>query len=77
MSHVLLGVHLSCIRQFDGYGGEIAHKYYRDVHFDNSEPYTVELSSGTSISLLLVRRIQIYCNFIIFVFLLYFWLRIQ
>ncbi|XP_067952028.1 matrix metalloproteinase-21-like [Watersipora subatra] len=50
----LEGIHLSCYRQFDGYGGEIAHKFHRDVHFDNSEPYTIHLSSPDRISLLLV-----------------------
>lgn len=51
---VLAGVHLTCYRQFDGYGGEIAHKFYRDVHFDNSEPYTAEVTDGSRLSLLLV-----------------------
>ena len=59
------GVHLSCYRQFDGYGGEIAHKFNRDVHFDNSEPYTAEVSASNHISLLLVSVLYYYYIIII------------
>lgn len=58
------GRHLTCTKDFDGYGGELAHEYKRDVHFDQAEPFVGVLPEmedhsdkqlhTTSINLLLV-----------------------
>lgn len=56
------GTHLNCYKQFDGLGGEIAHKFYRDVHFDKTDPYTASITTRRSagISLLLVSLIILF-----------------
>lgn len=67
-SHVS-GAHLNCFKQFDGYGGEIAHKFIRDIHFDKTEPYVGEMPGSSSrtefnqenaINLLLVRCFSLF-----------------
>ena len=51
-----LGTHLDCHKRFDGNGGEVAHKFYRDVHFDKEEPFSDSpAASASTISLTLVR----------------------
>lgn len=53
------GTHLTCNKQFDGYGGEVAHKFFRDVHFDKTEPYSASNeASMNTISLTLVSLLQ-------------------
>ena len=50
------GAHLDCHKRFDGNGGEVAHKFYRDVHFDKEEPFSDSpVASASTISLTLVR----------------------
>lgn len=58
----VLGAHLNCFKRFDGFGGEIAHKFITDVHFDKTEPYTNDANDENAISLLLVSKRKLSSN---------------
>ena len=48
---------MSCNRQFDGPGGEVAHSVESNIHFDDSDDYTVNSNNGKSLLKVAVHEI--------------------